>query len=324
MGNFYDTITIKGPDQAQIAAFLKAQGQSACITPTRSGVTVVACRDLQIGEGFLVHRLSKELNCAVWCVQVHDSDIMYYSLYQNGSLVDEFDSDPSYFWSDEYIPARGGDAEAMCAAFGANDPETIEKVRKLITVPKQPDSTAGFNAEWRAQGGYVIAEERHADLIKALGLPELPYDARYDDFAGGTLSVGIPAEEMVHVQGRPERSYRQYAVVAVPENMDAYDVFVQIVEHDDPDFPYKLGARSEVRRKLQGLVPEADFSDTKYGWLAGEGFAIEFDLGSLETATHLKLLIYDDYEAGLPTLERVCEGTGWRALDISGYWLNFD
>ncbi len=323
MGSSYDSITVKGPEQAQIAAFLEAMGQSAFLTPTRDSVTVVACRDLQTSQGFLAHRLSKELICTVWCVLVHDSDVMHYSLYQKGSLVDDFNSDPGWGWSDEYIPARGGNAEALCAAFGANDTETIEKARKLLTVPKSPTTVAGFDTDWEARGGYAFAEQRHADLVTALGLPELPYDAEYGDFETGILSVGFSSEELAHVAGKPERPYRQYIVVAVPEDMDAYDVFEQIVEQSNPDFAYKLGARTEVRNKLQSLVPEADFSDRKYGWFEGEGYALEFDFGSLEIATHLILLIYDDYESGLPIFERICISTGWRAMPINGDWLEF-
>lgn len=45
----------------------------------------------------LASELSRSLSADVFAFMVHDSDIAFYWLYQNGALTDEFNSAPDYF-----------------------------------------------------------------------------------------------------------------------------------------------------------------------------------------------------------------------------------
>jgi hypothetical protein len=45
----------------------------------------------------LAEKLSIVLSAAVFATMVHDDDILLYSLYENGLLTDEFNSNPLYF-----------------------------------------------------------------------------------------------------------------------------------------------------------------------------------------------------------------------------------
>jgi hypothetical protein len=94
---------------------------------------------------------------------VYDDDFLVYTLFQDGAQVDEYNSDPTYFEGDQSAPPSGGDADALCAAFGAG--AAVERVETILR------SWAGPSGDPSASP-YLFAQFRHRDLARALGLPE--------------------------------------------------------------------------------------------------------------------------------------------------------
>ena len=185
MGNFYVNYTLRGPGQQDVARVLT--GREAIVTAEHSGCIVAfdAASDMQdpgeiAGLGAL---LSSDLRCPVLAVLNHDDDILWYQLYEDGELADEYNSSPDYFDStDEPSGPEGGDARRLCAAFGSNE---VAKVERILRTGALDD------------GGYVFAFERHADLAKALGLPEGAVGTAYASFDRDEIPPGLTAEEMV-------------------------------------------------------------------------------------------------------------------------------
>jgi hypothetical protein len=169
MGNFYTNYTLKGPSQQAVASALI--GRKAIVTPDHNGCVIVF--DEQSDEqdskviGSLASLLSGRLSCPVLAVLNHDDDILWYQLYEDGKLSDEYDSTPGYFEATEPSAPTGGDARRLCSLFGAGDPAAVEAIlRKSL-----------FD-----EGGYAFAFQRHADLVGALALPELGIGACFRSF----------------------------------------------------------------------------------------------------------------------------------------------
>lgn len=187
MGNFYTNYTLAGPSQREVVEALA--GRSAIVTPSQGGCVVVFdeqsdTQDKQVITS-LAARLSQCLACPVLAVLNHDDDILWYQLYSSGELTDEYDSSPGYFdpMAESAIPV-GGDAFKLCSAFGASDISTVENV---LRKPSYGDD------------GYTFAFERHADLVRALGITAYSVGAGYDYVADGELPEGLEADDLTIV-----------------------------------------------------------------------------------------------------------------------------
>jgi hypothetical protein len=185
MGNFYTNYTLRGPSQQAVAAALA--GRKAIVTPPHNGCVVAfdEASDDQDQERIveLATRLSSELRCAVLAVLNHDDDILWYQLYEGGKLTDEYDSSPGYFDpSVEPSAPAGGDAQRLCTAFGAGEAAAVEAVLRKSSYD---------------EGGYVFAFERHADLVRALGLPEFAVGTAYASFEREEFPEGLSGEDMM-------------------------------------------------------------------------------------------------------------------------------
>ena len=167
LGAFYTNITLKGPTQAAVLTYLRAQGRDAYVAPTIGDVTLVydlACesQDLRI-LSTLAASLSRAFMCPALGALVHDDDFLVYALFQDGAQVDEYNSDPTYFEGERTTPPSGGDANALCAAFGAGP--AVERVEAILRAWPGPNGDPGASP-------YLFAQFRHSDLARALGLPE--------------------------------------------------------------------------------------------------------------------------------------------------------
>jgi hypothetical protein len=188
MGNFYTNYTLRGPSQQAVAAALT--GRRARVTPARDGCVVAfdEASDSQdttiIAE--LASKLSRELTCPVLAILNHDDDILWYQLFLNGVLADEYDSTPGYF--NPVAPPSapsGGDAKKLCDAFGAPNVDAVERVLRKST----------FDAD-----GYVFAFERHADLVNALAISNFAVGTAYASFDFDELPDGLSSGDILNVE----------------------------------------------------------------------------------------------------------------------------
>jgi len=185
MGGFYTNYTLRGPSQRAVASALA--GRKAIVSPESSGCVVAydEASDDQDGQAIaaLALHLSRSLHCPVLAVLDHDDDILWYQLYEDGKLTDEYDSTPGYFDpSAEPSAPAGGDAEGLCRTFGVNDVATVEAILRK----------SSFDDD-----GYAFAHERHADLVRALGLPEFAVLKAYASFERGEYPDGLSERDMM-------------------------------------------------------------------------------------------------------------------------------
>jgi hypothetical protein len=178
MGNFYTSIALRGPDQDQALAALKAQGRIAYISPTENGFAIVCDEETESQDDMILTDLASDLSDRLQCVALavlnHDDDILAYWLFEKGEFVDDYDSCPGYFEGDDSGP-EGGDAEKLCRALGA----------------------AGRAAEVQAilsnTDDYLFAIERHGALAEVLGLPSFSVGLGYDYIAADEIEGIDPA-----------------------------------------------------------------------------------------------------------------------------------
>ncbi len=191
MGNFYTNYTLRGPSQRAAAEVLA--GRSAIVTPAENGCVVVFDKESddqnQEVMAELASRLSGTLQCPLLAVLNHDDDILWYQLYLNGGLVDEYDSAPGYFETEDEEAAgagpEGGDAGKLCRVFGSN---ATAEAERILRKPSAED------------GGYVFAVERHGDLAAALGIPSFGVGAGFGTIAGGELPEELDGHDLMNAK----------------------------------------------------------------------------------------------------------------------------
>lgn len=206
MGNFYTNYTLRGPSQEDVAAALA--GRDAIVTPEHNGCVVVFDEESEAQDPEIIAELATHLSgrflCPLLVVTNHDDDILFYQLFLNGELTDEYDSTPDYFEGGmegaDHDP-EGGDTEKLCAAFGVKRTKRVEKILRK----------AAFDGD-----AYAFAVERHGDLAEALGLPSFSVGMGYRSVATGELSDEVPEGELVKTKDLTPPSAPQNENAAKP------------------------------------------------------------------------------------------------------------
>jgi hypothetical protein len=166
LGSFYTNIALKGPSQSAVLEYLRTEGREAYVAPTILDITLVydlACESQDHGIlTALAAKLSSEFRCPALAAMVYDDDFLVYTLFQDGTQVDEYNSDPAYFEGDRTAPPSGGDADVLCAALGAG--AASSQVETILRAWAGPTGDPGASP-------YLFAQFRHRDLARALGLP---------------------------------------------------------------------------------------------------------------------------------------------------------
>ncbi len=179
MGNFYVNYTLRGPSQDAVAMALA--GRNAMASPAYNGIVVAFDEDSDRQDlesiAQLASTLSGALACPVLAVVNHDDDILWCQLHANGTLVDEYDSSPGYFDpSAEPSAPAGGDAVRLSAAFGTTDSGFLDQILRKSSYDDD---------------GYLFAIDRHRDLVRALGLPEVALGASFSSLVAGEYPEGL-------------------------------------------------------------------------------------------------------------------------------------
>lgn len=102
----------------------------------------------------------------------------------------------------------------------------------------------------------------------------------------------------------------------------SWDIFVQdlpeaaqSVDDIPDDFkPRPLGSRSEVVRRIQSVVPTADFSDPSWGTFEGPGFSVEFNIGGADEVESFAMHVRGS-DAAVGFVTDLLLRCGWRAFD---------
>jgi hypothetical protein len=179
MGSFYTTATTYGPTQEQVVAEVKSI--KSFISPTMDKFTVFYPDTMSINPSDIskiFSGISEALSSPLFVASVYDSDVFFYELWENGKLVDRYNSDPSAFGDGGSRKPKGGDVKKLCVIFPCKDSGKLEKI---------------LNTQ-RGGGAYVFEDDRHANVAEELGLPKHSVGYGYTYIQNGELPDGLTME----------------------------------------------------------------------------------------------------------------------------------
>lgn len=162
MGAFFTNYHVRTDSSSAVRqALLGLVRARAYVSPPKNGWITIYDEASDEQDSAILKRMaggiSKALGTAVLALLVHDSDIAAYWLYQNGTLVDEFDSNPDYYKrvkDAERARLRGNpDALLPLCAPGT----TLAQIDSILHDPDGPP---------------IIAEQIFTELAPLLGIDE--------------------------------------------------------------------------------------------------------------------------------------------------------
>jgi hypothetical protein len=177
MGLFYSNLTVYRPARPAVLTELRRLKRVAFLSPTFHGHTVVFDKAMDAQDSKAIEGLgkavTKALSCSALAAVLHDGDVLYLWLFQNGRVRDRYDSCPAYFDPDsEPRPPLGGNAKALCEAFGR--PDRADRVEQLLRADLLEGELPGGPGEF----------EQHAALAAELGMPPFVAGVCYSSIAG--------------------------------------------------------------------------------------------------------------------------------------------
>jgi hypothetical protein len=188
MGNFYANVTLRTTATGAVAQTLGYLRRRALVAPARNDSTVVYDEAIETEGpeelGRLAGELSRRHACPALAVLVADDDVLWYGLYRAGRLHHDYDSNPGYDSGRRASP-KGGDAQGLAEAFGV--PARAAELEQVLRAPSGED-------------GYIFEHERHAELVRLLGLPDIAVATGYEYLEDGELPEGLEEGELRRVE----------------------------------------------------------------------------------------------------------------------------
>ncbi|MEZ5942411.1 MAG: ankyrin repeat domain-containing protein [Planctomycetaceae bacterium] len=206
MGAFIVNFHVRSSDVDSVASVLESEDvESAWIAGPQGNWCTFWEAHASLQDSNRINQLassvSSELNVPVIAFLVHDSDFLCYWLYDNGELIDEYNSCPDYFGE---TPIEGNAYyEANCQALlrYCIPDTTLSELENLLAQMTQESLLSGDI------GSFVFSEQRLAQLAAKLGISDSHAMTNFNDIGRdisaeelGARWIGIgeqPASELV-------------------------------------------------------------------------------------------------------------------------------
>ena len=202
MGTFFSNCQVHSDSQeAVVAASVKILKEPAYVSPSVGGWVGVYPEGTRTDLDKLAKQLSKQLSCGVFTWNVHDDDIFWYSLFENGKLRDEFNSSPDYFepiTKAEANRLRGKPEALVQYCLPGIGYSRIEEVLHPSQTPKSAGIALSSDALASVNALPLLPGKSPATLIEALG--KLKQDLA-QKFPGKYMSADEQAGDLAELFG---------------------------------------------------------------------------------------------------------------------------
>lgn len=208
MGFFYSNITLQTINQQDVALYLNGLQRNSFVLPAHKGFVTVCDEDSDTFNTQAIESLSGQLSehfaCLAIAVVNFDDDVLWYQVYQDGNLLDQYNSNPDYFETGAHGGPTGGDANLLCKIL--DKPKGVGKVEKILLAPHG--------------GGYILENDRHSDLAKALGWAGPYLFLNYRELVNGGLDEGEPSSFAKPLTKRALKLFIETDSNPSPQNLD--------------------------------------------------------------------------------------------------------
>jgi hypothetical protein len=195
MGWFYTNVTLYKAQQQQVADFLARQKRKAYVSPTVADFTVVYDKETEDQDTAVLKKLTesltKKLRCRGLASLVHDSDVYMYWLYDNGKLLDTYNSFPGYFDSEvDDALAEGGDVQKLCKAFEKQGASS--ESARTFALGEQGNLSVDIEQ-------YLQGEGIHSALVRALGMPPFAAYGGYNTIENNDVVMDLDRKSLIRL-----------------------------------------------------------------------------------------------------------------------------
>jgi hypothetical protein len=196
MGLFYSNMTVYRVPRNELMVTLRRLRRTAFVSPDIQCFTVVFDEAIEDQDSTVIEEfgsaLTGELSCPALAAMLHDDDVLYLWLFQNGKVCDRYDSLPQYF--DPVAqpgPPEGGNSELLCKAF--ERPDRQQRVEQVLRANLLEGELPEIRGEF----------ERHQALAAELGIPAFVAGVCYSSIAGGYVPEEFIPQEFWNVVFEP-------------------------------------------------------------------------------------------------------------------------
>ncbi|MGO8670083.1 MAG: ankyrin repeat domain-containing protein [Capsulimonadaceae bacterium] len=154
MGRFIDNLHVYGKTEQEVAVALKPRLLCDAYVATSGERWVSVYPGEQQDTDTLAKDVSIALSAAVLLVAVHDSDVTWYALYENGTALDEYNSRPDYFERVSDIERKRVSGNAEVLVRYAPPGTSVDRIRRALN------------------GKEMFAERKLSTIAKLLGIDD--------------------------------------------------------------------------------------------------------------------------------------------------------
>lgn len=188
MGNFLTNVHVQSSSIEQVTEVLQQLELSGSWVSGPSGKWVTVWDSIGMTRAWdVAQHLSKQLEAPAIAFMVHDSDIFFYWLYDNGRQLNQYNSSPDYFGEDT-SPEEGIEPDCDLLKRYCRNETTVEQLESILKIWTAEEATAGMMPE------YVFAEDRLRDLAKHLEIAASVAAVDYGDLEDEVFRQQIGAQ----------------------------------------------------------------------------------------------------------------------------------